>query len=238
MRGMHSRVFLCVLGLLILAFVSSTDAQTKHPWGFGSFAGYTLPVWGTGERFSGTQQVGGTLQYQYSSRMMMEIEYQHVFFKDGKEAKQPFIWPLDSKQYYSPLAVSQIRFNTGLFNLLVSLKGGGFEKKSLVYLTVGTGVYSYKAERRNFIFPGQTTLPLNTSLYILPQVDERATLGINAGMGGQVFVGKSVALDLRARYHIVMGELRPMSAWGFDNQTLPLQFIELGAGLKFYIHKS
>jgi hypothetical protein len=51
-------------------------------------------------------------------------------------------------------------------------------------------------------------------------------------------LGQSVALDLRARYHVVIGELRPMSAWGFDKTTMPLQFIEVGAGLKFFVKKS
>lgn len=238
MRYRHAGVVLCALGLLALAAASRTDAQS-HPWGFGSFAGFSLPVWGTGERFSGTPQYGGTWQYQYSPKLMMEVEYHHSEFKNGKEAKRPFTWPLDQKQYFSPLAVSQMKFNSALLNLLITPKSPGFDTKRFAYyITVGAGVYGYKVERRNFIFPGQSTPPLNTTLYLLPQVDKRAALGINAGLGGQIFMGKAVALDLRARYHLVIGELRPMAAWGFDNPTMPLQFLEVGAGLKFFFRKS
>lgn len=239
MRHTRAGVLVCLIGLLTLVFVAPPEAQTGHPWGVGSFGGITIPVFGTGERFSGTPQYGGTLHYQYSSRMMMEIEYHHSAFKNGKEAKRPFTWALDQKPYYSPLAVSRMRFNSALLNLLITPGSPGFETRRFAfYVTVGTGVYGYKAERRNFIFPGQTTLPLNTTLYLRPQVDERAALGLNAGLGGHLFLSKAVALDMRARYHVVIGELRPFAAWGFDKPTMPLQFLEVGAGLKFFFRKS
>ncbi len=239
MRGVHTRVLFCVLGLLVLAFASSTDAQAKHPWGFGSFAGYTLPMWGAGDRFSGTAQYGGTWQYGYSQKLIMEVEYHHSEFKNGKEAKASFTWSVDQKPYLSPLAVSQMRFNSVLLNLLLAPRLPGFEaRKGVFYITVGAGVYGYKAERRNFIYPGQSAPPLNITLYLRPQVDERAALGLNAGLGGHLFLSKAVALDMRARYHVVIGELRPFAAWGFGKQTMPLQFLEVGAGLKFYFQKS
>ena len=237
MRHRLMKVILTILGCLFLGMPST--AQSKQLWGFGAFGGYSLPVFGMGKQFSGSNQFGATWQYQYSPKLLLEVEYQYSQFEDNEASTRTFFWPVDKKDYASPQAVSEIKFNSVLLNLMISPKLPQYPSEKLIqYLIVGTGIYDYRFERRNFIYPGQTIEPLNTSLYLDPQIDERAALGIHVGYGGQFFFREGFALDLRVRYHLIMGDLRPMATWGFETTTMPLQMFEIRAGLKLYFSKS
>lgn len=227
-----------MMGLLLLGGPVLAHAQAKHRWGLGTVGGLSLPVLGMGERFSGTGQYGITWQRGYSSRMTLEVEYHHAEFENGEETKRPFVWNFDKKEYLSPQAVSEMTFNNVLLNVLIAVGPQAPQKSRIYYFAFGPGIYGYKTERRNFIFPGQTGPVLNQTLYLPPQIDKKAALGVHAGFGGQIFLGDSFALDLRGRYHFVLGDIRPMAAWGFDGSTMPLQMFEIGAGLKFYFGKS
>ncbi len=231
------KLWLCLLGILGATYPA--EAQTTRGWGVGTFGGYSLPVLGMGSRFSGAEQFGATWHHLRSSRLMMEVEYHYSNFDNGEEAKQAFTWAVDGQTYLSPAAVSQIRFHSAVVNVVVAPWGEGFEGKMFrSYIALGAGIYGYRSERRNFIYPGQKNPPLDPTKHLNPQINEKAALGMNVGFGTQRFFSDKVALDLRARYHVVMGELHPMAAWGFDHQAFPLQFFQIGVGLKFYFQKS
>ena len=44
-------------------------------------------------------------------------------------------------------------------------------------------------------------------------------------------------MDLRARYNVFLGELRPMEAWGIVGQTFPMQYWNLRGGMRFYFSR-
>ena len=235
-----SRWIWALTGVLLLTSVLTVGAQEKgRRWGVGTFLSYNVPTFALKDRFSATSKYGGTWQVMLNPKLYMEAEYHRSKFLNGKLAKRPFTWAVDQKPYQSPLASSEMKFNSLAVNLLIfHPEQPTFRAKDFVYyIEVGVGFYNYRAENRNFIYPGQTTKPLDQTLFLQPQIDAQTALSINAGFGAQAFVWDNVALDLRARYNVVMGELRPMYAWGIKTKTIPLQLLDLGAGLKFYFWK-
>lgn len=237
---MISRGFI-LIGLLLLTSVSTPGAEESYrKWGIGTFLSYNVPAFGLKDRFSATTKYGASWQYMLNPKLYLETEYHRSRFLNGKLAKRTFTWGVDNKNYLSPGATSEMRFNGMAVNLLIFYpKEPVFRSNSFAYyLEVGGGFYNYKAENRNFIFPGQTTRPLDPTIVLQPQVDQRTALSLNFGFGVQAFVLNNMAIDLRARYNIAVGDLRPMQAWGIQDKTFPLQLLDLGAGLKFYFWKS
>jgi opacity protein-like surface antigen len=231
---------LLLSGLLFLASISTSVAENNPKnWGVGTFLAYNLPVLQLQDRFSAASKYGASWQYLINPKLFVEAEYHRSQFLNGKLAKRPFTWSVDSQPYVSPQAKSELRFNGVSLNLLIFHSGGpAFRAKTFPpYLEAGVGFYSYRSENRNFIYPGQTKKPLNTALVLQPQIDTKTVLTVNFGYGIQAFLGDRVALDLRARYNLVVGDLRPMYDWGIKSKTFPMHLFDVGAGLKFYFSK-
>lgn len=233
---MKKWVFL-LIGVQLLACASLSGAQeASKRWGVGTFLAYNIPIFQLKNRFSPTSKYGASWQYMLSARRYMEVEYHRSTFLNGKLAKKPFKWSVDNQEYVSPNATSEMKFNSLAMNLLLfHPREPKFQaKRSAHYLEVGIGFYNYRAENRNFIYPGQTIKPLNTGQVLQPQIDSKTALSVNVGYGVQAFAWDNVAIDLRARYNMVMGDLRPMFDWGIQNKTFPMHLFDIGAGLRFY----
>jgi hypothetical protein len=229
-----------LVGSLFLSSASSPGAQeASRKWGVGTFLSYNVPAFSLKDRFSATSKYGASWQYMLNPKLYIEMEYHRSSFLDGKLAKRTFLWTVDNKNYASPGASSEMKFNGVASNLLIFYpREPTFRANNFAYyLEVGGGFYNYKAEQRNFIFPGQTTRPLDPTVVLQPQIDQRTALSLNFGFGVQAFILNNMAIDLRARHNIVAGDLRPMQAWGVTEKTFPLQLLDVGAGLKFYFWK-
>jgi opacity protein-like surface antigen len=234
---MRLKKLLCLIGVLALLLASDVQAQ-EGKWGLGGFVNYNVPLKNLRDRYDNSVKYGSTLSYVSSQAVTVEIEYHYSKFDDGKLAAQSFVYPVDGNTYTSPNAKSELTFNSLAVNALVFV---GEDNQSHVfkgkdyryYLAVGGGFYRYKAVNENFVFPGQTTNPINMSLVMEPQIDERTTLAGNVGVGLEAFVTDNLSLDVRGRYNFVIGELRPMLFYGRD-RTRPLQLFDLGVGLKLY----
>ncbi len=229
-----------IAGLLLLTSASTVDAQKPvKRWGVGTFLAYNSPLFSLRDQYGGGSKYGLTWHYSLTPRVYIEAEYHHSEFNHGKLEGATFTWTVDGKEYESPNATADMKFNSGLVNLLIfhqeepSFKSGDF----VYYIQVGGGFYDYKAERRNFVYPGQKTKPLDSTVVLPPQLDTRAALSAQVGLGVQAFAFDKIAVDLRARYHIVMGDVRPMIAFGVDKKTFPIQLLDIVGGLKFYFWK-
>ena len=174
---------------------------------------------------------GLTLTYTASSKISVEVEYHYSKFNDGSLETTPFTWPVDSRNYVSANAVHEMQINSFLLNTLIHFQDRteGFSP----YFAVGTGFYAYRTKVENLIYPGQAVAPLNESLLLPDQADVRTALGLNVGLGGSLPIGTQMALDVRARYNVIFGYLRPHLAWGIS-QTSFFQMADLGVGLKVY----
>ena len=53
------------------------------------------------------------------------------------------------------------------------------------------------------------------------------------GAGVEAFVTPNLALDLRARANMVIGEIRPVLYYDLE-KIRPLSTLDVGAGIKFY----
>ena len=164
----------------------------------------------------------------------MEFEYHHMTMDEGKIEDLAFTWPIDKLKYSSPDANSRFNLNSFLINALAHLKtrSSGSELQLLPYISVGAGVYDYQDQITGMIYPGQKLQPLDQALMLDPQEDEHTALGANFGLGMTV-VQDRFGLDIRGRYHIILGDLRPLEAWGVES-VFPITMLDFRTTFKLY----
>ena len=141
----------------------------------------------------------------------------------------------DGVPYKSPNAKSNMSLNSLLLNAVVRLAqyGEAFSSSSFApYVAVGGGFYRYKNDVSGLLWPGQTG---SLVMEMEPVADKRFALGFNAGFGVEAFVVDNVSVDIRGRYNLLIGDLRPYGDWGLE-ETFPLQLFDIGAGVKFYFN--
>lgn len=223
-----------VVGLLILVLsVSAWPAVAQEgSWGVGVFANYNVPVFGLGEWYDNDSKFGLNAAYVPASNVTVELEFHSGNFTDGSLLTRTFTWT-DGNDHISPNASSNMSLNSLLVNALVRLRqiGQPFAASSFApYVAVGGGFYRYKNDVSGLLWPGQTG---DLVLELEPFTDERYALGINAGLGVEAFIIDNVAVDLRARYNLMIGDLRGLEDWELS-ETFPLQMLDFGAGVKFY----
>jgi opacity protein-like surface antigen len=223
-----------VVGLLILVFTVSTwpAVAQEGNWGVGVFANYNVPVFGLGDWYENDSKFGLNAAYVLASNVTVEMEFHHGNFNDGSLLTRTFTWT-DGNDYTSPNAASNMSLNSLLVNALVRLRqiGQPFAASSFAsYIAVGGGFYRYKNDVSGLLWPGQTG---DLVIEMDPFTDQRFALGINAGLGVEAFIIDNVAVDLRARYNMMIGDLRGLEDWELS-ETFPLQMLDLGAGVKFY----
>ncbi len=235
---LKTKAWLLFLGVFLMTSISTMDAQARK-WGVGTFLSWNNPVGKLGDQFGPAPKYGASWQYLISPRLYLEVEYHYSKWKRGKLVDRTFTWSVDGQDYLSPRAEATMKMNSMMFNLLIfhqelpSFKGKDFT----YYFTVGGGFHDYKAARRNFIYPEQKAEPIDKTLVLQDQIDTRAALTGNIGFGVQAFAIDNVAIDIRARYHVMMGDIRPMWDWGIPNKAFPMMLFDIGAGAKFYFWK-
>ncbi|OGG53140.1 MAG: hypothetical protein A3F84_25265 [Candidatus Handelsmanbacteria bacterium RIFCSPLOWO2_12_FULL_64_10] len=230
---------LFAIGLAVL--VSDALAAEKEMWGIGGSAGLNVPARQLRDRFGSTTKYGATMNYVMGQATTLEIEYHHSKFDKGKIETMPFTWSVDKKVYTSPNASSTMAFNSLALNALIfpgeENQARGFKAKEYRhYILVGGGFYRYKSVTKNLVYPAQTKEPINLSYVMDPQVDQRYTLAVDVGVGLEGFITDNLSVDVRGRYNIVIGELRPMLFYNI-NQTWPIMMFDVGVGFKIYFLK-
>jgi hypothetical protein len=164
----------------------------------------------------------------------MDLEYHWTRLDDGKIDGLSFVWPVDKQRYASPQAHSRMTFHGYVINALIRLgpepSTAGMRLRP--YIAIGAGFYDYNNTTSGLIYPGQKVKPLNPDLLMDPQTDAHTSIGANAGLGMCVIQGH-FGLDLRARCHMVLGDLRPMEAWG-TKSVFPMAMIDMRTAFKFY----
>jgi len=225
----------------LVALCAASDASAAGKWAVGGFVDYNSPQRKLKDRFSSVGKFSGAVSYVKSDVLTVALEYNRANFKNGKLATMPFTWSVDNKKYTSPNASSTMKLNSFLVNAVVypgaENQSHGFKPKDYRwYILVGGGYCDYKAVNKNLIYPGQTggiTKTLDPTKLMDPQVDKRVALDANIGAGVEAFITDSWAIDVRARYNFIVGEIRPMLLWNLE-RIFPIQFVDIGAGMKFY----
>ncbi len=230
-------LFVFLIGVFLLASVSTADAQKK--WSVGTFFAYNVPIGQLNDQYGPDSKFGVNWSYGLTSRQFLELEYHRSILNNGRLDDAPFRWSVTGEDVVSPEAWTKLKMNSVVLNLLVFMKEApSFQAKDFAYyFQVGVGFYDYTAERHNFVYPEQKNVPIDLTLVLQPQIDGRAALSGHAGFGVQAFVVDNVAVDIRGRWNVMMGDIRPMWDWGISNKTFPMQLLDFGAGMKFYFWK-
>jgi opacity protein-like surface antigen len=215
----------------------------------GGFLGYNKPMFKLGDRFkSDANKFGFNISYVPSAKATIEVEYHRAKFDHGALETQTFFWGPTKQNYVSPNANYTMKFNSLLMNGLIFLR----KNRSMAahsfspYIAVGAGFYDYNALSTNVLYPSQTEAEALRAgggkdaqgrqipaVVMSPAQDTQTALSATLGFGLESFVSSSMALDIRARYNFVIGELRPFEDWKLQ-KVFPLQLIDVSAGLKFY----
>jgi len=232
------------------------DYRISGKWGVGGFASFNKPLFSFGDRFSsGLNKYGVNMSYVSSSQVTLEAEYHHVSQNDGMLETAPFAWSPKGgvKNNYKSIELDPNSSYTNKFNSFVLSALWHFnagrtmgEGSYSPYIVVGGGFYDHNTVAENIIWPGQAPTDAGAlgndadgnpkpSVNMGTQTDTRTALAGALGLGIEAFLTPTIAVDLRARYHFVLGELRPYTAsgWTFE-KTFPLQMVDLSAGIKFY----
>ena len=221
----------------LLMLTGSANGQ-EGTYGIGGFFNLYVPLFNFRDMYGNGTKYGATIHYTYHKRKSVEVEFHHASFNDGSLETRRFRFS-DGKDYISPQAESKMTFNSVSANWLFALKAEGFGQGVTPYLTFGTGLYDYSSKVSGLIYAAQIptgpNAPPNTSLLQEPINDTRTSFSTNFGGGLQFGLGGKAALDLRVRYNIVMGELRPFLVWDVE-KTFPFNLIDLGVGIKFNIN--
>lgn len=227
------RSFVLLLGMGLLVGLTTVAHAQESRYGAGVFFDRSVPVSGFHNRYAPSQIYGLALEYRLTARTTMEFEYHHMTIEDGKVEGQAFTWPIDKKTYLSPEANSRFNLNSFLINALAHLRAREMsdDLQLLPYIAVGAGYYDYQDRVSGLIYPGQKVEPLDPTIQQSFE-DEHTALGANFGLGMTVVQGR-YGLDIRGRYNIILGDLRPLEAWGFSG-VFPITLFDLRTTFKVY----
>jgi len=251
---------LCVVVMLVALSFSASQAQVAGKWGVGGFVSYNKPLFTFGDRFSGgVDKWGLNMSYVANSQVTLEAEYHHATMDNGALETAPFQWSPKGGvlNNYTSKALNPSSSYTTKFNSVALAAQWHFNADRTMgegsyspYLVIGGGFYDHDTVANGIIWPGQGTADaeaaggagnvdadgnVKPSVTMGLQRDTRTALSGTVGLGLEAFLTPTIAVDMRARYHFVLGELRPYTGggWAFE-KTFPLQMMDLSVGFKFY----
>lgn len=224
----------CVAALLPNTQVAAQEGS----FGAGGFFDFYIPLFNFRDMYGNGTKFGGTLHYTYHKRKMVEVEFHHARFTDGSLETRTFQFS-DGNDYVSPQAESKMTFNSVSANWLFAFKEAGFSQGTTTYLTFGAGLFDYSSKVSGLIYAAQVptgpNAPPDPTLLQEPINDTRTSFSANFGGGLMFGLGNKAAIDLRVRYNLVMGELRPFLVWGVE-KTFPFNLVDVGVGIKFNLN--
>ena len=221
---------LCLVGAVLIS-VSTAGALEKGQSGIGFFGSANVPLFKFGEWYSASPKLGISYNYIASSRIVAEVEYHYSSMLGGDLDTREFTWPIDSQNYRSPNVDQGVTFNSLTASGLLHFNelGGGTSP----YIMGGVGFFGFSNEVSGLIFPGQSGTSLDTSIQNPAFHDKVAALTFSFGGGISIAGSEQFVIDLRLRYNVIMGELRPLEDWGLE-KVFPMQAIDLSGGIKYY----
>lgn len=222
---------LCLLGA-VLAAVPGAEAVEKGRSGIGVFGSMEVPLFTFADWYSSSPKVGLMYNYVASPRVVVEVEYHYASMRGGDLDERKFTWSVDKQSYASPDVSQSMWFNSLSANSLVHLKPLT-NRGAIPYLMGGLGFYGFSHEVSGLVFPGQTGNAIDPSLKLNPYEDKWAALTFSMGGGVSLVRSAQFLLDVRARYNLILGEIRPLEDWGLK-KAFPLQAIDLAVGFKYF----
>ena len=222
---------LCLTGAILIS-VSTVGAFEKGQSGIGFFGSAHVPVFNFGNWYSVSPKLGVSYNYVASSRIVAEVEYHYSKMGGGDLESRKFRWSVDNNEHLSPQVTQTMAFNSISASGVVHLRELGSSGMT-PYLSGGLGLFWYRNEVSGLIFPGQTGTTLDTSLLLPAYEDDWPALTAMLAGGVSIVTSERFLIDIRGRYNIILGELRPLEDWGLL-KTFPLQSFDLVVGFKYF----
>ena len=190
---------------------------------------------GLAQWYSVTPNAGLTLGFAAGGGRSVEVEYNYVHYLHGSIEERKFYWPVDRKFYKSPDAKADMVMHNFMVNFNFPYNDiflGG--KKFSTYFSVGSGFYAYFHHVSGLTYPGQSKEPIDLSFHLPATKDDQVAMGLNLGAGTEITLTSRIHLDLRLRYNLILGSMRPFEDWGIK-EVFPVQMLDFRFGLKYLL---
>jgi opacity protein-like surface antigen len=235
------RTFVRILGLCLVGVsvvIPSAQAETGQ-FGLGMYGSVLQPV-GTLKNWYNTSPNGIVqLTYVVSPKTMAEVEVHYTKLKDAGLKDREFIWhngtgAANKSLIKSPNAKAKMWMGSLTVNGLRSFRPdkphGG-----VPYIAAGIGFYKYRHDVSGLIWPGQSGAAIKTDAQntLEPIKDYETALSMNVGLGAYFRTSERFVVDMRVRWNVSMGQLRPFEDWGLL-QTFPIQSVNFMIGFKYF----
>ncbi len=220
----------CLVGTILIS-VSSADAFEKGQSGIGFFGSANVPLFKFGDWYSASPKLGISYNYVATPRIVAEIEYHYSSMLGGDLDTREFTWPIDSQDYRSPNVGQSMTFNSLIASGMLHFKE--LNQGTSPYVMGGVGFFGFSNKVSGLVFPGQSGTSLDTNILNPSFNDEVAALTFSLGGGVSIVASERFVVDLRLRYNVTLGELRPLEDWGLE-KVFPMQAVDLVAGVKYY----
>lgn len=240
--------------LLLLLLLPSATAQAEQGvvgrLGIGVSGYMNYPILSLKDRFRATESWGTFLTYAKGPHATVEVEYHRSRFDPGKLEQSTFYWPENNpakwRRVKSPLARNYMAVDAftinGLYHFVDRSAADPNDGKSRTvagpYMAYGGGFYHYVNAVSGLIFSGQPDLGagIDETLVLEPFEDTEVAWGFHVGAGVEVLINHSTGFDIRGRYHLMVGELRELQAYGMT-RSYPMHYFDFGISMKYYIGK-
>ena len=226
-----------VTALLVCVLLgSASHAQTTGFTSASIIPRIVMPIGELNDWYDPVAGVGVNLVYQFPGSRRAEFEYHYHIFAHGAIEERGFVWPVDGRSYVSPNAKANMSTHTLLVNFIFPKNWSMPFANIEPYIMFGSGLYAYTQKVSGLIYPGQGSEPLDQSLLLPPVHDQQVAIGFNFGIGSELSLSSSLALDLRIRYHAILGDMRPFEDWGLQ-EIFPVQMVDVGVGVRYIFVK-
>ncbi len=228
-----------------IIFSSSADTDFEIEYNYSNFSNSSI----TDRMFAYKSQI----KYAYETK---DLNGKPIFLLDNSgnyipknevnenehpKAKWSNADSLYSSNGSSNMTISSITINKVFYFERINALSSRF------FITGGLGFHIYKHSVDSLLYGG---LPFKNGkkVFLKPFDDSRVALGFNIGGGLESQIADNIAFDVRVKYSLIIGELRPMEAYtykgsGFASEdkqieplekVFPIQHVSFSASIKYY----
>lgn len=222
---------LCLMAVLF-AVHGSAAALEKGQSGVGFFGSAHVPLFKFGQWYSTSPKFGASYNYVATNRVIAEVEYHYSKMSGGDLDTREFFWTVDKNNYRSPRATQEMNWHSLSASGQLHLRDLS-ESGANPYLVGGVGFFGFTHKVSGLIFPGQTGTSIDQSIQLEAYEDQVPALTFTVGGGASIASSERFLIDVRVRYNVVFGELRPLEDWGL-NKAFPMQALDVLVGVKMF----
>ena len=228
-----------------LIFQSSSNSELEIEYNYSNFSNSSMAE----RMFSSKSQIkyAYLLNEEGEAVFIIDADGKHIPFAEVDENKYPKAKGRTVDSLYSSEGSSRMTVHSITVNTVKYFERNNF-LNSRFFLTGGVGFHIYKHQVDSLLYGGKPIDSKGNKIFLEPFEDSRVALGFNIGGGLDAKISEHITLDIRTRYHVFVGELRPMEAYkykgeGFASEdktidvlekVFPIQYITFSASIKYF----